>query len=171
MICSVFPWRRVEELCHPSPCGQNTKCEVINTTPTCSCLSGYVGNPLSGCRHECESDGECGSQEMCKDFKCQSSCSQCGTGAQCVRVANHRAICECPKVCCSQSQRTQSIISKLLISIEYCRIIWEVHTLNAVPNVMATATVRPVVQPATMASAKIHVTEPVVLVPIVIFVA
>lgn len=59
---------------------------------------GYVGNPLSGCRHECESDGECGSQEHCKDFKCQQACQQCGVGASCVRVANHRAICECPKV-------------------------------------------------------------------------
>lgn len=53
---------------------------------------------MSGCRHECESDGECGGQEFCKDFKCQSSCSQCGTGAQCSRVTNHRAVCECPKV-------------------------------------------------------------------------
>lgn len=61
-------------------------------------ILGYVGNPLSGCRHECESDGECGSQENCKDFKCQQACTQCGIGASCVRVSNHRAICECPKV-------------------------------------------------------------------------
>lgn len=46
----------------------------------------------------CESDYDCGSQEYCKDFKCHQSCTQCGIGAQCVRVSNHRAICECPKV-------------------------------------------------------------------------
>lgn len=155
---------RVEELCHPSPCGQNTKCEVINTTPTCSCLSGYVGNPLSGCRHECESDGECGSQEMCKDFKCQSSCSQCGTGAQCVRVSNHRAVCECPKVSVSAIFSSSS----LQIQFEFGRIIWEARTPNAVPNVTATAIVRPDVQPAIMASARIHVMELVVLAPIAI---
>ncbi|XP_037052037.1 neurogenic locus notch homolog protein 1-like isoform X1 [Bradysia coprophila] len=86
-----------EELCHPSPCGQNTKCSAQNGVPTCSCLPGYTGSPLSGCRHECESDGECGSQEFCKDFRCQSSCSQCGDGATCVRTTNHRAVCECPK--------------------------------------------------------------------------
>ncbi|XP_031625930.1 neurogenic locus notch homolog protein 1 isoform X2 [Contarinia nasturtii] len=90
-----------EESCHTGgrwgPCGENTKCEVINGVPTCSCLRGYVGQPLSGCRHECESDYECGGQEFCKDFKCQQACSECGIGAQCVRVANHRAICECPK--------------------------------------------------------------------------
>lgn len=63
-----------------------------------SSKKGYVGNPLSGCRHECESDGECGSQEFCKDFKCQQACSQCGISATCARVSNHRAICECPKV-------------------------------------------------------------------------
>lgn len=52
---------------------------------------------MSGCRHECDSDHECGSQEMCKDFKCVAACHQCGTGAQCSNVANHRAQCECPK--------------------------------------------------------------------------
>lgn len=91
-------FRYAEEQCHPSPCGQNTKCEVISGVPTCSCLAGFTGSPLSGCRHECESDGECGGQEMCKDFRCTSSCGQCGTGAQCSRVQNHRAVCECPKV-------------------------------------------------------------------------
>lgn len=88
----------LEELCHPSPCGANTKCSVVTGVPTCSCLPGFTGSPLSGCRHECESDGECGAQEFCKDFKCQSSCSQCGQGAQCMRTTNHRSVCECPKV-------------------------------------------------------------------------
>lgn len=65
--------------------------------PTCSCLAGYTGSPLSGCRHECESDHECGGQESCTNFRCTSACSQCGDGAHCVRVQNHRAVCECPK--------------------------------------------------------------------------
>ncbi|KAL5286151.1 hypothetical protein ACFFRR_007676 [Megaselia abdita] len=86
-----------EEQCHPSPCGTNTKCEIINSVATCSCLPGFIGNPLSGCRHECDSDHECGSQEMCRDFKCVAACHQCGTGAQCNNVVNHRAQCECPK--------------------------------------------------------------------------
>lgn len=68
-------------------------------------------------------------------------------------------------------QHLQLNICKLFISIGCCRIIWEVHTLNAVPNVTVTVIVLQVVQHATMASARIHVTEPVVLVPIVIFVA
>lgn len=29
------------ELCHPSPCGVNTKCDVIGGTPTCTCLPGF----------------------------------------------------------------------------------------------------------------------------------
>ncbi|XP_055644665.1 neurogenic locus notch homolog protein 3 [Toxorhynchites rutilus septentrionalis] len=86
-----------EELCRPSPCGSNTKCEVINNVPTCSCLVGFIGSPLTGCRHECESDIECGTQEFCSQYKCVSACSQCGKGASCTRVTNHRAICECPK--------------------------------------------------------------------------
>lgn len=87
----------IEEACHPSPCGQNTRCEVINGTPTCSCIKGYFGNPISGCRHECESDHDCGGQEYCKDFKCRQTCDQCGIGANCIRTSNHRAVCECPK--------------------------------------------------------------------------
>lgn len=88
------------ELCDPSPCGQNTKCTVVNGigVATCSCLPGFSGSPLSGCRHECESDGECLNEEYCKDFKCQPSALQCGQGAQCVRTINHRAVCECPEV-------------------------------------------------------------------------
>ncbi|XP_063698652.1 neurogenic locus notch homolog protein 3 isoform X1 [Culicoides brevitarsis] len=86
-----------EELCHPSPCGVNTNCQVINGVPTCTCLPGFVGQPITGCNHECESDSHCGPQEQCQNFKCVSSCNQCGKGAQCVRVSNHRAVCECPK--------------------------------------------------------------------------
>lgn len=92
-----FSSHETEEQCHPSPCGQNTKCQVVNGVPTCSCLPGFTGSPLNGCRHECESDGECGAQEFCKDFKCASACTQCGQGAQCSRVSNHRAVCECTK--------------------------------------------------------------------------
>lgn len=85
-----------EEHCRPSPCGRNTQCEILNGVPTCSCLTGYIGNPLTECRHECEHDSECGSNEMCRDYKCIAACTQCGSGAQCVRVTNHRAVCECP---------------------------------------------------------------------------
>lgn len=34
---------------------------------------------------------------MCQGFKCVAACSQCGKGATCSGVANHRAVCECPK--------------------------------------------------------------------------
>lgn len=30
-------------------CGLNAECRVINHAPSCSCLKGYIGNPLSGC--------------------------------------------------------------------------------------------------------------------------
>jgi hypothetical protein len=40
----------IEELCEPSPCGANTKCDVVNGIPTCSCLLGFyvifLGNRL-----------------------------------------------------------------------------------------------------------------------------
>lgn len=88
-----------EEQCYPSPCGQNTKCDVINDVPTCSCLPGYIGSPFSGCRHECDSDYDCGSTQMCQQYKCVSACSvgTCASTAIC-DVRNHRATCSCPKV-------------------------------------------------------------------------
>lgn len=86
-----------EELCHPSPCGPNTRCEVVNLVPTCKCLQGYHGSPLQGCRHECDADSDCGSHLSCIDFRCQNPCSACGTNADCV-VRNHAAVCTCPKV-------------------------------------------------------------------------
>lgn len=102
-------------------------------------ISGYVGNPLSGCRHECESDGECGSQENCKDFKCQQACTQCGIGASCVRVSNHRAICECPKV--SNTKYTSSLFYApptyyKTLTIPKNRTTSEAHIPNAEQNVM-----------------------------------
>ncbi|XP_055543234.1 nidogen [Wyeomyia smithii] len=57
----------------------------------------FVGSPLIGCRHECESDSECGAQEYCSQFRCLNACSQCGKGATCTHVTHHRALCECPK--------------------------------------------------------------------------
>lgn len=33
----------LEEACHPSPCGVNTKCEVVNYQPVCSCLPSFKG--------------------------------------------------------------------------------------------------------------------------------
>lgn len=88
-----------EELCHPSPCGPNTNCEVRNGVPTCTCLSGYHGSPIAGCRHECDSDAECGPSSACIEFKCQNPCTtQCGKNAECETISNHQAVCKCPKV-------------------------------------------------------------------------
>lgn len=89
----------IEEQCYPSPCGQNTKCEVMNDVPVCTCLPGYVGSPFAGCRHECESDYDCSSSQMCQQYKCTSACSvgTCASTAIC-DVHNHRPTCSCPKV-------------------------------------------------------------------------
>lgn len=33
----------------PGSCGSNTDCRVISHKPTCSCISGYTGDPFAGC--------------------------------------------------------------------------------------------------------------------------
>lgn len=87
-----------EAACKPSPCGDNTNCEVINEIPVCTCLPGYRGSPLVGCRHECESDADCASHLSCSSsFKCESPCIKCGENANC-DVLNHLPKCTCPNV-------------------------------------------------------------------------
>jgi len=82
-------------LCSPSPCGRNTQCREEASRVVCSCLSGYFGNPLDGCRRECETDSECSSSRACINFRCADPCTVCGVYADC-RVVNHRAVCSCP---------------------------------------------------------------------------
>jgi hypothetical protein len=33
----------------PAPCGVNTRCDVINRSPICSCRQGFTGDPFSRC--------------------------------------------------------------------------------------------------------------------------
>lgn len=33
----------------PGSCGSNAKCNVINHTPSCTCIEGYSGDPFIGC--------------------------------------------------------------------------------------------------------------------------
>jgi hypothetical protein len=33
-------------------CGLNSRCSVINHSPTCQCLEGFTGNPLSSCHRK-----------------------------------------------------------------------------------------------------------------------
>lgn len=35
----------------PGVCGFNAECHVVNHSPACSCLPGYTGDPLQGCRN------------------------------------------------------------------------------------------------------------------------
>lgn len=34
----------------PGTCGLNAECRVVNHSPTCTCVPGYIGNPLNACR-------------------------------------------------------------------------------------------------------------------------
>lgn len=36
----------------PGTCGINAECRTVNHSPTCTCLSGYTGNPLVRCEIE-----------------------------------------------------------------------------------------------------------------------
>lgn len=80
--------------CIPSPCGPNSKCELIGSNTACACLPGYIGAPPQ-CRPECTINTECSSQLACINQKCRDPCQgSCGIDANC-HVLNHLPICNC----------------------------------------------------------------------------
>lgn len=119
----------------------------------CSCKAGYFGDPLSGCRHECESDYDCSGNLACIDFKCKNPCAgACGTLANCeVRAASPNSgdeeaflIYNC--VGCNVNNKICGSINNKII-IFNCRLgvialcarvpktIWEILTPDATQNV------------------------------------
>lgn len=80
--------------CVPSPCGPNSKCQIIAGNPACSCLPNYIGSPPN-CKPECTLSSQCPSQLACINQKCLDPCpGSCGVEANC-NVLNHVAICTC----------------------------------------------------------------------------
>lgn len=80
--------------CQPSPCGPYSQCRVAGDSPSCSCLSDYIGSPPN-CRPECVSNSECASNLACINQKCKDPCpGACGLNAEC-RVVSHTPMCVC----------------------------------------------------------------------------
>lgn len=81
-------------VCKPSPCGPNALCQVINDSPSCTCLSGFINSPPN-CRPECVSNSECLTHHACINQKCKDPCpGSCGENADC-RVVSHTPMCVC----------------------------------------------------------------------------
>lgn len=88
--------RPITNPCEPSPCGPFSQCRVVGSTPACSCLPNYIGQPPN-CRPECTINAECPSNRACRNERCQDPCpGACGQNADC-RVVNHAAVCTCPQ--------------------------------------------------------------------------
>ncbi|KAI2804698.1 hypothetical protein BLOT_003686 [Blomia tropicalis] len=104
----------------PTACGTGAVCNAINHQPQCSCQAKYTGNPKIGCKlMECIVDVDCGTKEICQNYKCQTGCRSdngcashescislqcidpclftdvCGENAQCNTI-NHQPTCSCP---------------------------------------------------------------------------
>ncbi|KAF5287630.1 hypothetical protein FQA39_LY15833 [Lamprigera yunnana] len=84
-------------MCSGSLCGNNAHCTTIGNRPVCSCLKGYIGDPLYNCiRAECLSGDECSNHLTCKDNRCTDPClGACASTANCA-VKNHIPVCSCP---------------------------------------------------------------------------
>lgn len=80
--------------CTPSPCGPNSRCQMVGGNPACSCIENFIGAPPS-CRPECFLNQDCGAQEACIQQRCANPClGSCGFEAKC-HVLNHLPICTC----------------------------------------------------------------------------
>lgn len=118
----------------PGVCGTNAECHVINHSPSCSCIQGYIGNPLSACheppivQREPENPcvpSPCGPYSVCREVQghavcscqpnyigappmCRPECvvsSECASNKACV---NQRCIDPCPGTC-GQNARCQVV--------------------------------------------------------------
>lgn len=76
---------KCEDPC-PGTCGPNAQCQVINHLPSCSCLTGYTGDPFRYCTIVPQL-AEPSVRDPC-------SPSPCGPNSQC-RVINSQAVCSC----------------------------------------------------------------------------
>lgn len=81
----------MEDVCNPSPCGLNTKCDK----GVCSCFPEFQGDPYIECRPECMLSSECPRDRACLKNKCIDPCpGTCGENAIC-NVINHIPMCRC----------------------------------------------------------------------------
>lgn len=81
--------------CSPSPCGPNAVCQERNNAGSCTCISGYFGNPYEGCRPECLINSDCPQNRACINNKCQDPCpGLCGLNARC-QIVSHVPNCIC----------------------------------------------------------------------------
>nr|CAD7201182.1 unnamed protein product [Timema douglasi] len=94
-VCSGV---RCSPICTEGTCGKNANCLPQNHRAICKCPTGYLGDPLSGCRLECQYNSECPSERsVCSYNRCIDVCKGvCGTNAIC-EVSGNKAICSCPK--------------------------------------------------------------------------
>ncbi|XP_028157244.1 uncharacterized protein LOC114350564 isoform X7 [Ostrinia furnacalis] len=69
----------------PGVCGQNTKCDVINHIPTCSCIAGFTGNPFIHCQ---PIEDKPAPRNPCNP-------SICGPNSLCRLTSNNTAACAC----------------------------------------------------------------------------
>lgn len=89
----------------PGTCGLNTDCIVNNHAPSCNCLPGFTGNPLTSCHQIplrktlCNNqlfvtliNNHCTVPELPRTAPCEPS--PCGSYSLC-RVINDHAVCSC----------------------------------------------------------------------------
>lgn len=89
----------------PGTCGVNAICNVLNHVPSCSCLTGYTGDPYRSCQQERERKSYyiafnklhvniMPSIIAIKEYVNPCKPSPCGPNSQCKEI-NEQAVCSC----------------------------------------------------------------------------
>lgn len=109
----------------PGTCGQNAECRVVNHSPVCSCINGYIGDPFSRCHlqpireptviNPCD-PSPCGPNSICRVVGDSPACSclpdyfgtppncrpECAINPDCMssKACSHqKCVDPCPGVC------------------------------------------------------------------------
>ncbi len=110
------------DACHsPTACGLNSDCKAANHRATCTCRSGFTGNPTQGCVGVvfCTSESQCPKSQSCVGGLCVSNCltsRDCLASQQCVSG-------KCRPACSGDSQCPDSMlcVNSMCVQEARCR--------------------------------------------------
>lgn len=123
----------------PGVCGQNAKCDVINHIPTCSCVTGFTGNPFTHClpmedkkvipRNPCQ-PSSCGPNSLCRISNDNTAVCACIEGFQ-----GSPPMCRPECVVSSECPSTKSCVNQKCINpcVNACGVSARCEVINHSP--------------------------------------
>lgn len=95
---SIVPDANISRPCAPSPCGDNSDCNIYGgQVAICNPCLGPEAPYNPQCRPECLINADCAFDKACLGYICADPCpGSCGVHALCT-VVSHTPVCTCPQ--------------------------------------------------------------------------